>query len=392
LAGAITSRETAARVGGDEFSVLVSDATPEARVGQLASDVARLLHEPFHVAGLDLRVGASVGIAIGHVGGDPEEVVRNADVALYASKASRTGTPHLYVPGMHDRLADRLRVSSALRGAVEKRQLALAYQPIVDLATGAIGGFEALARWHDPQLGDVPPGVFIPMAEQIGVMPELGDWVLRTAIREAATWRTRTPSLPRPYVAVNLSAVELQDGRLPERIGGLLQRYGMAATQLMLEMTESQLIDDLDVTVPVLGALRTQGIRIAIDDFGTGYSSLSYLRDLPADVVKIDRSFVARIGVDSVEWSFADAIVRLIHGLRLSVVAEGVETAEQLADVRAIGCEMAQGFYFGPARDAASARAALAEQDGRSHGSRSGRMRRMRAGPPIAAAATPALT
>jgi len=209
----------------------------------------------------------------------------------------------------------------------------------------------------------VPPSVFIPLAERTGVMPQLGAWVLGAACEAVARWPKLDGSPGGPYVAVNLSAVQLQDDRLPDLVDAHLRRAGLPAEQLMFEVTESQMVEHMDEAVEVLGALRSRGARVAIDDFGTGYSSLNYLRRLPLDVVKIDRAFVAGIGTDPGEWTFAQAIVRLIHRLGLVAVAEGVEDAAQLAHARATGCEMAQGYYFGRPGDAASAGALLAAQN-----------------------------
>jgi diguanylate cyclase (GGDEF)-like protein len=364
VAGRLSStsgaRHTVGRLDGDEFCALLTSAT-EADAQALARDLAARLAEPFDVDGQVVRLVASIGIAMGQAGDDPDDLMRNANIALYSSKSARSSTVQIYAEGMQDPIARRLRLSSALREAVDHDALTLAYQPIVDLRTRSIVGFEALARWHDPELGTVPPSVFIPLAEQIGVMPRLGEWVLATASAEAARWQGVRADGLRPYVAVNVSAVQLRTEGLAERVAKLLERAGLAPDLLLLEVTESQLVEHIADAVGVLRELRQLGVRVAIDDFGTGYSSLSYLRNLPVDVVKIDRSFISGIGTTAGEWSFAQAMVRLIQRLGLTTVAEGVEDAAQLAHARAIGVEMAQGYYFGRPGGADSAMLLLRE-------------------------------
>lgn len=359
---------SAARTGGDEFFVLFEGIEP-AETESLARDLATRLRRPFDIEGQPVRTSASIGIAHGAAGQHPEALMRNADVALYESKSAGLATPLTYLPEMHDPIVLRQGMSSALRGAVDRDEVTVVYQPIVDLSTRTIGGFEALARWHDVQLGDVPPGVFIPLAEQIGLAGRLGESVLAKACTEAARWhRFVGDARPLPYVSVNLSAIQMQDAELPSRVAGILTAAGLPPGSLMLEVTETRLVERIVEAVDVLHELKGLGLRIAIDDFGTGYSSLNYLRHLPVDVVKIDRAFIAGIGTDWQEWSFAQAMVRLIQRLGLATVAEGVETAAQVAHARAMGCEMAQGYYFGQPADAATTRAVLSSRLSRAPG------------------------
>ena len=359
LRTSMRSGGSAARTGGDEFFVLFEDMDIAA-TETLARDLATRLRQPFDIDGQPVRTSASIGIAHGVPGQHPEELMRNADVALYELKSVGLGMSLTYVPAMHDPIALRLKLSSALRGAVERDEITVAYQPIVDLSTGAIVGFEALARWHDIALGDVPPNVFIPLAEQIGLMGPMGESVLANACAEAAAWhRLLGGTGPLPYVSVNLSAIQMRDTDLPSRVADILATTRLPAGSLMLEVTETLLVERIVDAVGVLDGLKRLGLRIALDDFGIGYSSLNYLRLLPVDVVKIDRTFVAGIATNWEEWSFAQAIVRLIQRLGLGTVMEGVEGAAQVAHARAIGCEMAQGYYFGHPVDAAATRALL---------------------------------
>jgi predicted signal transduction protein with EAL and GGDEF domain len=359
LARSIRSRDTVARVGGDEFSVVLIDADG-AQARRVALRIARYVAEPFEIEGTVVRITASIGIALWTGSESGDELARNADVALYAAKAAHNGRPQLYEHGMHDPIGRRQRLTTALRGALDRNEISLAYQQIIDIHSGEVAGFEALARWKSSELGEVPPAVFIPFAEEIGLMPQIGDWVLRTACDVAATWvdpRRRTQ--PPVYMAVNLSAFQLDDERFLTRLRTLLRRSHLAPSRLVFEVTESQVVEHIKVAVPMLEALRAMGIRIAIDDFGTGYSSLSYLRHLPVDIVKIDRSFVAGIGSDSEQWTFAQAVVHLIRRLGMTTVAEGIEDAAELAHVRALGCDMAQGYYFGRPADEVTLSAAL---------------------------------
>jgi diguanylate cyclase (GGDEF)-like protein len=360
LAGSIRAADTAARVGGDEFSAVLNDVDG-AQARRTASRMAQKIRQPFELDGTVVRMAASFGIALSGGMESGDELARNADVALYAAKALRNGQPQLYLPGMHDPISRRQRLTSALRGALDREEISLAYQPIVDIHSGEIAGVEALARWHNPEFGDVPPAVFIPLAEEIGLMPHLGDWVLRTACDAASTWVDERQRRGRPpvHVAVNVSAVQLDDEQFVARLKTLLRRSGLASNRLVIEVTESQLVEHVKEGVPTLKALRRLGVQIAIDDFGTGYSSLTYLRHLPVDIVKIDRSFVAGIGSDSDQWMFAQAVVHLIRRLGLRMVAEGIEDAAELAHVRALGCEMAQGYYFGRPTDSVALHAAL---------------------------------
>jgi diguanylate cyclase (GGDEF)-like protein len=351
-------RYSIARTGGDEFFALIADTTP-VKAQALARTLAARLREPFRLTPEVVRVTASIGIAIASAEDDPEELMRKAGIALSTTKSVWNRVPVVFVPGMQAPIAERLQLTSALRRAVERHELTLAYQPIVDLTTQEIKGFEALSRWVDPALGAVPPSSFIPLAEEIGIMPALGAWVLETACAEAAGWSPLNGEPP--YLSVNLAAVELRDVGLPGRVAGVLRATGLPAGSLLLEVTESQLVEHAAQAAAILGELRALGVRIAIDDFGTGYSSLSYLRHLPVDVVKIDRSFILGIGEDAEVWKFAQSVVRLVKGLGLVTVVEGIEDAAQGAHARALGCDNAQGYYFGRPQDAASVRRLIGE-------------------------------
>lgn len=346
LIAGVRRRDTAARIGGDEFAVLLTDIGRESAL-KVAAKVADMLSAPFELDGRQVHASASVGLAFGEPGQEAEEVQQNADVALYAAKRSRSGHVEVYEASLHAAVVKRQMLISELRGAVLGKEIAVFYQPIVRVSTRQIVGFEALARWHHQELGDIPPSTFIPLAEQIGLMPELGITILESACRQAASWRRPAAHGGAPYVAVNLSAIQLQDPQFASRLRKILRVTHLAPARLEVEITESQLVEGVGDAIGSIQTIRDMGIRVAIDDFGTGYSSLTYLRTMPVDTVKIDRSFVAGIGTGSEEWSFAQSIVRMVRSLSLLVVAEGVETAAQLAHAQALGCDLAQGYYLG---------------------------------------------
>jgi EAL domain-containing protein (putative c-di-GMP-specific phosphodiesterase class I) len=338
-----------ARLGGDEFAVIVEadDARDEAEA--IAAHILAILDEPFLVDGRDLHIGAGIGVATAADAGDIEQLQRNADLAMYRAKDAGGGVYAAYDPGMHDNLVQRLELASDLRVALERGEFVLHYQPTVDLRTGEIVGFEALVRWNHPTRGMVPPLDFIGVAESTGLIVPLGRWVLAEACRQAVAWN-------RPLkMAVNVSVRQFDDSDLAATVAEVLAETGMPAGRLCLEMTESVLLTDTDDNLARIVRLKALGVMLAMDDFGTGYSSLAYLRRFPMDVLKIDRSFVDRLGGASEDEVLVRTIVRLGQRFGMETVAEGIEDAGQLEILREMGCDYAQGFFLSrplPAADA----------------------------------------
>jgi diguanylate cyclase (GGDEF)-like protein/PAS domain S-box-containing protein len=348
LRGCLRPVDTAARLGGDEFAVVLED-TPEAEAFRVGERVLAALSGLLEVAGRRLVVTASIGVATTASALTAETLLRNADLAMYAAKARGKGRCELFHSRMHHNVLRRLTLEADLRDAVERRELAVHYQPIVDLRRGGLAGVEALLRWPTHRGVEIPPGQFIPVAESSGLIRPLGEWVLREACAQAARWRAEHTAAADLSVSVNLSGRQLGDPGFVELIFDALRGTRLDPGALVLEVTESALMEVSDV-VPALERLRAAGVRVAIDDFGTGYSSLSRLRALPVDKVKIDRSFVAEL--DQHERSpLVAGIIALAHTLGLEVVAEGVETARQLGFLQGHDCDEAQGYLLGRPTD-----------------------------------------
>ena len=333
-----------ARIGGDEFEAIALGVYGSEQARQLGELVIAALCKPIVTDGIVIHLGSSVGIAmLPDDGEDADTLMRNADLALYKAKGEGRGICRFFEPEM-DRLQREQRgLEDDLREALAAGQIVPHYQPLFDLASGGVSGFEALARWTHPQRGSVSPDVFIPIAESAGLILELGRQVLAAVVEEAATWE------PPLTVAVNLSPLQVQSGSLVQEVTALLTRTGLAATRLELEITENVLIRDTKRAVATLRELKALGVRIAMDDFGTGYSSLSYFSLFPFDKVKIDQSFVRDMADNPQALAVVKAVIRLGHGLSLPVVAEGVETDLQLATLREEGCDQVQGYLTGSA-------------------------------------------
>ena len=349
LVACVRPSDTVARFGGDEFAVLVEDASDDAELDTVAERILDELRQPFFVNDRELHVRGSMGIARMDSDVDGvDQLLRNADLAMYRAKATGQGGFERYDPGMHTELVQRVQLEADLRRALEEGELFLHYQPTIHLTSGQIVGAEALCRWNHPVRGLVPPTEFIPLAEASGLIRPLGAWVLREACRQAAVWQRAHPDRDKPLALnVNLSGRQLQHAQVVEDVAGALRESGLPAESLVLEMTESVLMDDSETVLDILGQLKRLGIRLAIDDFGTGYSSLSYLHRFPVDILKIDRSFVERLSRTSDNAELAWTVVRLGQSLQLQTVAEGVEDSAQFLALRRMGCDIGQGYYFG---------------------------------------------
>jgi diguanylate cyclase (GGDEF)-like protein len=342
LCGQLASGAAAGRVGADEFAVVCTAVGTEARAA--AERIRRALERPYVLDGVQVALDVRVGLALAPLHGTDEDgLLRRAAVAADIAKERRSGI-EVYDPA--DDASDVVRVALAaeLREAIHSGQLRLHYQPQLDVATGRLRGVEALVRWQHPDRGLLGPGEFVPVAERSGLVKELTRAVVEEATRQWHAWNEAGLDVD---VAVNLTAVDLLDLSLPDDVAGTLHRYGMPAARLVLELTETTLMGDVTRTGEVLGRLHRLGVRLAIDDFGTGYSSLAYLKRLPVHEVKVDRGFVAGIPADEANVSIVRWTIELAHGLGLAVVAEGVETREQLEHLEALGCDVAQGYFLG---------------------------------------------
>ncbi|MFL6246001.1 MAG: EAL domain-containing protein [Thermoanaerobaculia bacterium] len=337
--------DTVARLGGDEFTIILSDLRHPEDAVSVAQKILATVQEPLTIGTMPLVVSASIGIALYPDDGlDPESLLRNADSAMYRAKAEGRNTYQLCTDEMKSRALERLAVESRLRTAVNDEQLILAYQPQINLVTGRTIGVEALVRWNDPLRGIVEPASFIPIAEETRLILPLGEWVLRTACRQMKEWHDRGSGPMR--IGVNLSARQFQQHDLVEMVRNTLEESNLGPSSLDLEITETTAMQNAEVTVETLHALRALGVGISIDDFGMGYSSLNYLKRFPLNAVKIDRAFVNDITSNNGDAAIVSAVIGMARSLRLRVVAEGVETAEQFAFLRSRECDEAQGYYF----------------------------------------------
>jgi diguanylate cyclase (GGDEF)-like protein len=344
----VNPNDFVARLGGDEFAVIHSTFVGPEDCSRLAEQIIRAISAPYVIENQQINIGASIGIAVApHDGDNPDQLLKNADMAMYRAKADGRGSHRMFEPEMDARIQARRALELDLRTALAAGELELYYQPMVSAATSKVTGFEALLRWFHPRLGEVPPSEFIPLAEETGLIGPLGEWVLRTACHEAATW-------PQPAsIAVNLSPAQFKNGNLVQSILSALAAAALPAHRLELEITESVLLQDDTRTLAVLHQLRSLGIHVAMDDFGTGYSSLSYLRSFPFDKIKIDRSFIRDIENGGEALAIVRAIIHLARSLNISVVAEGVETVDQYRLLQAEGVAQIQGFLLSRPQPAA---------------------------------------
>jgi diguanylate cyclase (GGDEF)-like protein/PAS domain S-box-containing protein len=345
LSRCVREGDTVARLNGDEFALILEDVSQEHDVPKIAQKILQALSTPFIANDREIFITASIGISIHPTDGkDADTLVKNADAALHRAKEQGKNTYQLYSPIMNTRAFERLGMETSLRHALEREEFVLFYQPQIDLQSGKIFGMEALIRWKHPELGVAPPDNFIPILEETGLILPVGEWVLRTACTQNRIWRNA--GFPEMRVAVNLSPIQFKQQDLIEVLTRILQETRLEPSGLELELTESTLMNYTEVTVATMRAWSSMGIRLTLDDFGTGYSSLIYLKRFPIDTLKIDRSFVQDVVTNPEDGAIAGAIIALAHSLKLNVIAEGVETEEQIQFLRSHHCLLMQGYYF----------------------------------------------
>jgi diguanylate cyclase (GGDEF)-like protein/PAS domain S-box-containing protein len=346
LVECVRASDTVSRQGGDEFVVLLSEVAQSEDAAITARRMLRAVAQPHSIDQHDLHVTTSIGVSVYPEDGlDADTLIKNADTAMYQAKETGRQNFQFFKPAMNARAVERQSIEEGLRRALERREFALHYQPKVNLTTGAITGAEALLRWTHPLRGPVSPVDFIPVAEDCGLIQTIGAWVLREACAQARAWMD--VGLPATSMAVNVSAIEFRDEKFLDGLFAIVRETGLDPKSLELELTESVLMKQAASTASILQTLRESGIRVAVDDFGTGYSSLSYLRKFPVDAVKIDQSFVRQISTAGDDTTIVKAVIGMARGLKLRVIAEGVETLEEVAFLRAYRCDEAQGYYFG---------------------------------------------
>ena len=337
--------DTVARQGGDEFIIALPVISHVKDAVKVAQKIIASFHKPFVISGHELFVTTSIGVSVfPHDGQDADSLVKNADFAMYRAKEQGRNNCQLYTPEMNSKAFERLSLENSLRKALEREEFILHYQPKVNVEHGHIACMEALVRWQHPTLGLVPPARFIPLAEETGLIVPLGEWVLRTACRQNRLWQEA--GYPPMQIAVNLSPRQLKQGGLVETVRTALAESGLDPRWLVLEVTESIMMDSAESTIETFRCLERMGVQIAIDDFGTGYSSLNYLKKFPVHTLKIDRSFIREITTNPDDEAIASAVITMAKGLNLRVVAEGVETVEQLEVLRSLNCRYMQGHLF----------------------------------------------
>mgnify|MGYP000509555244 CR=1 FL=1 len=336
-----------ARMGGDEFAILLADIEGPGGAEKIAENIHRILSSPFKLNGPVVFSTTSIGIVFGSLGYDePEEFLRAADTAMHYAKVRGIGGTAIFHPDMQAGAVKRWQLETDLQQGIKCRQFFLNYQPIICLETGRLMGFEALVRWQHPNRGLVSPVEFIPLAEETGLIIPLGEWVLQEACSRLAMWEEQFPYFSSLSLSVNLSGIQLKQLDIIEKIDRICQGAGVRGDRLKLEITESVLMENAVAARDVLESLQARSIRVCLDDFGTGYSSLSYLHRLPINTLKVDRSFVGNLELDRKNFNIIKAIITLAHSLGLDVIAEGVESMEQVEVLRSLGCEYGQGYYF----------------------------------------------
>jgi diguanylate cyclase (GGDEF)-like protein len=351
-----------ARLGGDEFAVLLTGLDDMSEVRHVADRILASLSSPFQIGGRQIFATVSIGIAPGSSANSPEDLLRNADTAMYHAKAKGKARAELFDEGMRDRAKARLEVETDLRKAIPDGQLRVFYQPQVSLFDGRVTGYEALVRWQHPERGLLAPSEFLPVAEETDLIAPLGQFVLREACRQMAHWHTTYTVDPSLSISVNVSFRQLSDGDFVEEVATVLRETGLRPGSLKLELTESCIMSNTDSAIDILRRLKAMGIGLEIDDFGTGYSSLSYLSRLPFDTVKIDRSFVKELQSSEESTEIVKTILDLARSLHMTVVAEGVETPGQVEALATLGCDYGQGYFFSPPASSDSTQASIRNQ------------------------------
>jgi len=358
LEGGLRPGDTLARLGGDEFTVLLEVAAPDAATtaAAAAKRMIQAFSTPFTLGDREVYATATIGIALSSSGTlSPEDLLRNADIALYRAKSLGKHRYEFFAPVDRDEPTRLLRLETGLRRAVDRSEFTVAYQPIISLADGLVIGFEALARWQDPELGPISPAEFIPVAEETGLICWLGEWMLREACAQTRRWQEAFPAHAALHISVNVSAKQLQDDQFSDRVQTMLAESELSAECLRIEVTESHLMSNPVHAAAALHKLRALGAKIYLDDFGTGYSSLAYLHQFPVDALKIDRSFVSGQSDEIANPEIVKAVIALAKHLGFSVIAEGIETKEQERQLRALGCTYAQGYRYAKPLDAHAA-------------------------------------
>jgi diguanylate cyclase (GGDEF)-like protein len=351
LRGCTREIDTVARLGGDEFAIIMTQMQQPGDAASLSKRIRDSVTRPYQIDGHQIVTDISIGISVAPIDAvAPDPLLRNADMALYGAKADGRGTYRFFEPEMNTRMKARRELEMDIRKALVGKEFELHYQPLVNLETNEVSAFEALLRWHHPVRGNVSPAEFIPIAEETGLIVPLGEWVLKTACNEAVNWPEHIK------VAVNLSPAQLNNRNLLSTVAAAVAESGLSAHKLQLEITETVLLQNTFLTLATLNELRRMGVQIALDDFGTGYSSLSYLRSFPFDKIKIDRSFIRDLANGAEPLAIVHAVAGLAKRLNITSTAEGVETAQQLETLQAIGCTEMQGYLFSRARPASEIR------------------------------------
>ena len=365
---ALRPNDMVARLGGDEFVVLVNEVKTDEMVAAIARRILSSLEDPIEVEGQNIYTSASIGIVFANeMCESADDLIRDADFAMYRAKENGKGRFECFDNSKHSNGQSMLKLELDLREAIENQQFVLNYQPIVSVEDEQIIGFESLVRWNHPERGLVSPGEFIPVAEEIGLIREIGTWVLNESCRQLKEWQLKSESAENMLVSVNLSARQLEEDSLVDIVSESLKRHRLAPSSLKLEITESVIMKNADYMIEQVSKLRNLGVLISIDDFGTGYSSLSYLHRFPIDTLKVDRSFISRIGNDRENSEIVETIISLGERLGMKVVAEGVETIEQSSFLQRVNCAYAQGFYWSKPVEQESAFRLLQSQTEKPH-------------------------
>lgn len=347
LADCIRPGDTIARLGGDEFAILLEDISDPAYTVNVAERIGKKLALPFDIKGHEVFTSISIGIALGSESYErPEQVLRDADVAMYEAKGRGNASYEIFDAKMHANILDRLQLVADLRGAVDHKELVLYYQPIIDLTTQQMTGFEALVRWNHPTRGLIYPMEFIPLAEEQGLIYQIGSWILHEACRELKLLQVRYPSQPPLSMSINISSRQFSQQDLVGMLSGFLTETGVDPRTVILEITESMIMENIDAAVETMKRLRNMGVQLHIDDFGTGHSSLSYLQLFPVSALKIDRSFINKLTANGDNQEIITYMVSLAQSLNIDVIAEGVEMEHQLANIQSLHCGYGQGFLF----------------------------------------------